>query len=1680
MSPAPVLESSAPDTAVLAEIRDRYQRGFYVQAYELTLPYGPLRTWRGAEARVLAGRLAMNLGAPRLGAWLFFQARREDPQLPETAYYFATTLVQRRGPLAAWAFVQRVGGLPAAPPGLHADWLALHGSILAMLRDFDAAETWLRRAEEAAPEQPWVQVEWSHLLQAADRYEDALAASQRALTLHPWYRPAVQTAAHLLQLLDRDEEALALLRQADERLECGPIAAQRALLEYEMGLYADARRSYLRHGELSPLLEKELEQWLLARRADVACALAAWQEAAELAQQIADPFYQSLAERLTNDPACGTHVQLEVGFVRQHHQTCVPATLTALTHYWGEAAEHLEVAAAICYDGTPDHRERSWVEQRGWIAREFRVTWESAVALIDRGIPFTLTLVEPTSAHLQAVIGYDSRRRTLLIRDPTLPYTREFLVESMLERYAATGPRGMVLVPAAEAKRLDGLELPEAELYDLLYVLQRHLDGHRRADAAAQLALLEERAPNHRLTWHARRLLANYDTDVTAALTSVQGLLALYPEQPLYELLELGCLRELSRREERLSRLEAICARKEVEPSFWRELARELATDARQRPAARTALRRALRLYPLDTYSILQLGHLLWEERRFDEAFEHYRFASCLLDKDEGLAHTWFQAARYLRQTDAALQTLERRFARLGRQSSLPARTLYSAYAQCERMPAAFALLEKARELRPDDGELLLFIADAYSGHGELEKAAQALAAAEGRTSRGQNLRAQARLAAVRGEALASLSLWREVLTCEPLAMDAHSSVAQLLAETIGRAATLKHLRQAQERFPHHLGLHQLLITWLREEGPAVMEPVVRAMVANHPADAWCQRELALVLSGLGQHEEARTVMDLARALEPDSSACSSVEGQILERAGRMRAARAAYQEALRRSVDNDYALGRLLALADNQAERRAALEFVKEELIRQVTFGDAVLAYQRYASGVLSPEELLELLQRALTARPDLWHAWCAVVSQLTEMGQLDDALTQAREATTRFPLLPRLWIELAAVCARRQDEAGEIAALEEALRINPRWGVSLRRRAEVELRNERLDEARRILEKAVQAEPLDCINHGCLADVLWRLGEREPALQALQRALQLTPTYDWAWSSLRAWAAEAEQPDLPRTFARSLTETRGGETNSWMLLASTLERPEELEERLAVLDRVLQLNPWHGEAVDQKAELLANAGRIEDALAACTAGAWETQPPLFLRGRAAWIKAVAGDLPAAVESMNALLQEDPNYFWGCSKLVEWLRTLNRAPEYLQATEHLVRLSPDHPISYGYRAEARLLNDDQAGGRADLQHAFGLDPTYSFAGLRLFDLQLEDGDLDAAGQTLARMQEQQAADPYIRARAVNFACRRGDQYLARKEFEALLAAPGDDFWPLEHAVQGLRNHGAADVAEAFLRRALAQPELDERIASLWIRLETDAGHWDCLEQHASLLEQENHRNGLLYHYAHILGDHRNDLTLQPVLRRFLKRYRAALRATTRCWGVIGYTSTSLQDYAGTVAWMSDWEERQDAEPWMLINLTLAMRACGKDASAHRVHRQAMTREADHTTPHHRVWLALDDALAGQIESAEKWLADLDPALSDVTHRFVRAFAEILIAAEHIPLTERAAQFKELRARLASEATARPLQQEDRPAVERAYRQTARRLGRLVGTQPAWLWGQWRALFPRLGVQPSR
>ena len=1623
----------------------------------------------------MAGRLASNLGGYRLGRVLHWLAFRSDPSDPDLAAYHAYSLAERRGPLAAWELLERYGKPPeaAAADGL-SHFFTARAMVAAQLRDFTAAEDWLDRASRATPDHPWVATSRAHVLEAQDRYAESLEAARQALELRPWYRPGVHAVAHALQLLDRDEEALALLLEATKHIENMHVVRQLASLQKELQLYNEAAATFSRLPDLAPLLEKAERLWLERQLVTLDCLRNETAAALAGARRIDDPYYQELAQRLEQSgPA--RRVRLEVPFVRQHHLTCAPATLSAISRFWQQPAEHLEVAEAICYDGTPAHSERQWAETRGWVVREFTVTWDAARALLDRGIPFTLTTSEVTSAHLQAVVGYDDQRQTLWIRDPFVYYASEASIKPLLERYRSTGPRGMALVPVARRELLDGLELPEAALYDQLYAVQRALAQHRRADASDLCRQMQTVAPDHRLTLTARRAMAAYDTNTPAMLQCLEELLKQFPEDGNLNLCKLGSLRELARREERLRLLEQLCARRDVDPVFWQIYAQELRADARQHATAVTWVRWALRYRPAEPGFVSTYADLLWDQRQFARATRYYHLAACLGDKTEQFSQSYFIASRHLRQTEPALAFLRERAQQLGARSASPTITLVESLRHLGQTDVAFQSLEGALSRREGDGALRLFAADFYGRFGRFDAAVRLLREAQDRSSPVAWYRAAASLAGYQNDKASALTHWRRVLELEPLAHDAIRSVALLLAETEGRAVALRFLDELCGRFPFSCPLLSLRINWLKVDGAAAVLPYLRQSLEVNPADAWTWRELALNSASAGDGAAALSAADEAIRLEPHHSAGYGMRAHVLAGEGRIEEARADFREALRLEVDNDFALAQFVTTAPTLAERKAALAVVAEELRRQVIFGEALAAYQTAARGLLPPQDVLALLREAHQVRPDLWQAWSVLIAQLVDVGDHTEALKLAREATGRFPLVPRLWVDLARVEQARLDAPGESAALEKALQINPGYAHASRQLAAIRERQNELPQARAILEQAIAADPLDAQNHAGLAQILWKLGERDAAIARVQHALGLEPGYDWAWNALRNWGEKAGQADLAARMARELTRSRAGEARSWLMLADCLSPETDGEELFAALDRALALNPRSEEACDARARALTRLDRFDEALAQCAPASLQP-PPVKLRLRAAWIEAQRGNLPQAIARARAALDEHPDYYGGWQLLSDWYLQMQQADEAVQAAETMARLAPLEPVPLGYLGDLKLQLGDRPGAKAAFERAFTLDPDYHYAGFRLFHMQLSDRELDRAAATLQVLQRQGETHQSLSC-AVELAVARDDWERALEQFGSLCSMDAAERWSIAAAVKALETKRGRRSVDSVINQRLASAKASPALAEFWVERQTARGKWGLHARLGALkAEGEIGRRAVLV-YLDCMGEafqaarQKRDVTKPLFLRyhfhRLWRKHRYWLETDLEGWGKVGYVLTCIGRPGPVIAWLGDWQQRPNAESWMLYNLVIMLQRKGRVDESRDVIRHAVAlRHGGELHEVFRLWAAFEEALQGNTALAEQHLATLPSDAVQEQHRPVQIMAQLLVTLGRDPIRDRKTFRKAVRTSLrAAFGKLHPYQ------ATRYVRDGYRRLLSAPALEPGggslWVWGWW-------------
>src|SRR5690606_25662610 len=109
---------------------------------------------------------------------------------------------------------------------------------------------------------------------------------------------------------------------------------------------------------------------------------------------------------------------------------------------------------------------------------------------------------------------------------------------------------------------------------------------------------------------------------------------------------------------------------------------------------------------------------------------------------------------------------------------------------------------------------------------------------------------------------------------------------------------------------------------------------------------------------------------------------------------------------------------------------------------------------------------------------------------------------------------------------------------------------------------------------------------------------------------------------------------------------------------------------------------------------------------------------------------------------------------------------------------------------------------------------AFELDPQYEFAGIMLFDKQLETGDVSAAADTLRRLRLHSTSS-FVVARAVQLAAKRGNLDEALGLLREVCTAANEGQWPIAAACEAIQEMGdkATYAVRTTLRELAKSPD---------------------------------------------------------------------------------------------------------------------------------------------------------------------------------------------------------------------------------------------------------------------------
>lgn len=1616
----PQRSAAEEDDARVAAVEALCDRSLFLQAQALAEPLGPLAKWTGTRGRLVAARLASHLGAPALARRLALAAYHHDPGDWHARAAVLGIVLDSRGPLEVWTRTEhiRIGELPAEAAAEIAGMRAL---AAVFLRDFDAAGAVLDEADAAGLDDALLQMRRSAMLEAQDRYDEALELARRARERWPGLQGAWRWLAHMLVLVGRRDEAIAELSAASTLLESANVLWALAALQASARQHDARAESLRRYAELSPMLEDEPRGALEAALSDTAYRRGDVEAAITHARRSKRPAFARIADRLA-ERRPDRRVLLDVPFVRQHRLTCVPATLAALGRFWERPAEHLAIAEAICFDGTPAHSERLWAEENGWAARELRVTWDAITALLDRGIPVALHTQGPTSGHCQAIIGHDARRGTMTIRDPFIDGDLDVFGEELIEEQRASGPRGLAIVPADRAGLLEGLDLPDTALYDRHHALHRALDAHDRAAAGAEAEALAKEAPDHVVTLAARRALAAYDGHFPDLYANARRALELFPRSARARLDVLAALRELGTRDERVAFLEPICAEEDCEPIFHARLAAEIGADARRLPRAERLARRAVRSHP-GAEALTVLASILMRSRdRREQALECLRFAACAEDRNERFAQSFFSGALSLGRTRAeeALAWLEARFRRFGQKAPGPAVTLAWALEQLDHAGRAFEVLAEALRLLPDDGELALAAAETHARHGDLERAKALLAQAEGKAPRTDWLLSAARIAR-HGEAPgARIALYRQVLEAAPLSLEAHAALVELLSAEQGRGAAAQHLAAATARFPRATALRTMRVEHLRDDSPAEHEAAVRELLAIEPSDAWAHRELALALGDQRRFDEARAAAAEAERLAPAAAATWFVWASLCTRAGDVEGARRALWKVLEQDADSASAVSGLLGLPTSPEARARDVEEIAALLERRSISGEGVLAWMPAARPYLAPEALHARLSRLREARPELWAVWLVCAEHLVDLGRAGEADALLRDAIARFSHVPALRLAAADLHAARGDAAAELEAIERAVELSPLDAHAIVRHAGAIARHAGPAEAMEVLERAARRLPLDPQIAHTAALFAWRAGRREEAIERVERLAALHPGEHDLWALGFQWRLSVSGADRALARLREAAAARGHDAGLRCVLADSLSSVGRPDLALTVAGEAIAIEPDCAAAHDLRGRALLQMGREGEAAAAYHPPIFGARRPVELRLHEAAFHADRGDLLRAIQIIEDVLRERPGDARGFSLLARCQQLRGDPQRALLAAQELVRLAPRSADAHRLLAEARLEIGARAAAVASYRRALALSPGELRSAAGLFDLHRQDGDVAAAASVLAQISR--TAPATSAALGVELAILRDDGGGALEQMRALCTAPAPAPGQLWAARAALIHAGLADRAHELLASLLSAPEASPEVGRIVART------WVVRGDRRSGLERLGELDPSVP--AARTAAIEAVTVAMPAWRAWhhvtvLWRHRARLRAHVALWAAVGQVLAALGKRWAAVLWLEDHAARERPPAATLWALSTSLAALGLTRRANEVSERALTEaEPDEQMRAHLTRAAFRRALEGDTAGAAERLSHVDAGALDPKALGLYHLAALMLDVQRAPAELRAGMLPAAKQRL--------------------------------------------------------
>lgn len=1547
-----------------------YEAGRFLDAHALTREawrYDAVSLGLDVDELVLAARLAVRLGSPRRHALLMRLAHQRAPGSPEIELHRQRSFRHGSSFLEARRMLD---GVPDGPPMLRSDWRGSLSMHLGSLRDFELAQDQLASARAGEHDPAWLDACAAMVALQRDATSEAdalaLAAWERAPGRPSTARALMAVRAKQGRALEAAELLLRCMEGGGQSFEVLMIAVV-ALLTAAQATTGEAAATTARRAlaaaepleRLAPLADTKLLQTFAFMRAEAARLLGDHELVARHAQHAASPFYADVAARLARGDG-GARTILPHHRVAQRHDTCLPASVATCAGVLGLDVDQDALAGEVTWGGTALWRVLEHAARRGWQTRVFTVEKDIATALLERGLPFVVSLFGPEIGHACAAVGFDLAMGTLILHDPAGPSTRELLLDKLHVGQAPLGPLGLLLAPPG--LDLEELTWPEQDVQRIRLEIERRVE-HQGAREAAELA--RSLPAEGELATYVRTLMGLLEGRPHAVLDELQALARRHPETSALQTMVVRCVEEIGNPALMVEQLEAQVLHRHRAGVESRQAWFEVPAGVVARYAAllqgtaevsraEHMLHEALWREGSSSACMGVLADLTWSTHRFDEALWAYRWASTLAPDSEPAARAYAWALKKRGQRARGLAWLRARAEHARSLAASRAEPWVSWVQMLEEFGEPARALEEAEravaEPDPSRGDQA-FAARLLARYGRHEPAARALAAAWSHAPRATYYATACALARSAGDLPRALELAGEWERDDPRNTGAFAIRLQLVRGLEGTAAALALAREQVEARPGHAVFEDILLDELERNGhEAERERILQARIDANPYEVWALRELGHDLVVRAQRTSGRVRAELVaraealcercRAHDPHHPVTSALHGDLAVLRGDLEGGARGFGHALTRAPDYGYALQRLgeVMARTPAADRHALVEYLDRAAEAARHDLDMAGDGARLIAQLMGLREAERALERWSASSPDDPRLLEARADVQLEYGLGATAAERVRPeleaAVERYPLHAGLRLLLARAY-RMLDRRVDAMATYGRLAHDFPDDLSVQHElSQLFIEAGEPETAVELLEEVARRAPGHAAAWLALAAALIEVGDVPRAIEQLRVAHERMPSdpelLERLTELLRARGAAAEAIQLASHAAARAPDSARLLYVHASVLAECGADPTDVDAafRRAIASDVHRWEPVHDWSLQ-----LAAAGRHDDALALLEEHLQHTTNPAAVEGQRAVIFRKAGAPVRALEVLVAALEGHPDYAWGWVTFMQWARE-DEQPGLVR--DMLPRLSPALAHAAGVQAQA-LLTWQWAGAEPEWLEAqwsrlvadHGREPVVA---LVRADLLLEAGRHAEVLPLLDRLPKGPRSEPRVLARAIRAHVAAGARELALADVRASWRAPGTSDGLPRSTVLALREaHWLEPAAQAMVKDLEAGERVTHGaiVSIAMVLAQVPANVPEVVDRLVALLGERD--DSTSRRVLSFVFDALCDAGRATRVLAWKRKHGAVARKDPDLWLAIGRAYLLVGRHEKLVQWFEGWRERDGLEMWGVSNYLEAL-----------------------------------------------------------------------------------------------------------------------------------------------------